>query len=91
MFEIRILLTAEQVVPFGHSVGHTCVGFPQLMAGGLAEVQALLAEDAPDLDRVRQAVAFMAASADTTVLAGDQLAQLIGRSAPVRIEGGQLQ
>ena len=91
MFEIRILLPAEQVVPFGNSIGQTCVGFPQLMAGGLAEVQALLAEDMPDLERVRQVVAFMAASANATMSVGEQVAQLIGRSEPVRIDGGTIQ
>ena len=91
MFELRLLLLAEMVVPFGNSVGEICISFPRTMAGGISELQALLEEASPDMERICLVLQLLASASGTAMQVGDVLAKLIGRSEPVRIEGGPVQ
>lgn len=91
MFEIRIQLTAEQITPFGHSVSTLCIFAPQSFAVAIASIEGNLSGDTPDMVDALAKLAILREQAVHLCLVGQTLAEKIGRSEPVRIEGGPVQ
>lgn len=86
-----LLFTAEQVDPWGRSIASICVRFPGMVVADLATVLDLINQPEPDLDRVRALLKRLQNEAKAHVFIGDQVAQKVGQSEPVRIDGGPAQ
>jgi hypothetical protein len=86
-----LLFTAEQVDLWGRSIASICVRFPGMVVADLATVLDLLDQPEPDLERVWTLLKRLECEAKVHVIIGDQVAQKVGQSTPVRIDGGPVQ
>lgn len=91
LFEMKVQLNGQQMLEFGDFIKAICIDFPMSVDAQAVALLSLCDGEKPDLDAMRLALAILASNARNAVMVGDAIANLIGKSTPVRIDGGPLQ
>lgn len=91
LFKLELRLDGESMTRFRSGIALLCVEFPAVTRSDILDLQSVLNIDPMPMDVIRSVLDRMLGNAETAVVAGDELATVIGMCEPVRIDRGAVQ